>query len=142
MICELICLDELTLWYVSGIYAFGILVVGSIVGALVTKGLRSWTGVQKPAPTVGRVSPLLLGNLERTVIFVLILAGPPSDLLTACIAWLALKLAVNWQRYTAKEGETEQARHNTNAMIALTSGFISLAIGAASGYAAKCIVFP
>jgi hypothetical protein len=76
---------------------------------------------EKPDALAPRISPWLTGLVERSFFLTLVVArieGVPE----AMMAWLALKLAANWQRYNAEVEPRARAR----TMLALLAGLISL----------------
>jgi hypothetical protein len=80
-----------------------------------------------------RVSPTLTGLIERAI-FTVVMFAQPDDALTAMGAWMALKMAANWQR----EGTpADPQRRNSLAVLALLCGLLSMAFAALGGVAAS-----
>ncbi|ODR95191.1 hypothetical protein AUC70_05645 [Methyloceanibacter stevinii] len=74
----------------------------------------------------------LLGTFERALAFVLVAFAVPQTG-TILIAWLAAKLAANWQRREGSGNDKEDAIVRANTFIALMGGVLSLGLGALGG---------
>ncbi len=83
-------------------------------------------------PGVQRVSPKLTGVLERTF-FCIAVGADINGALTAMLAWLALKLAANWQA-RADRGERLGINYTFSALLAgMLSLLIAMLVGCSSG---------
>jgi hypothetical protein len=82
-------------------------------------------------PDVQRVSPKLTGVLERAF-FCIAVGADIGGALTAMFAWLALKLAANWQARPDR-GERLGINYYTFSDSALLAGMLSLLIAMLGG---------
>jgi hypothetical protein len=97
-------------------------VIGQIVIWPSLEFLRYWRGIQKPKGV--NVPSSLTGILERLVFtFVIGIGQLPSDILTAMFAWLALKMAANWNRDQQPSDSNNRA---AGAISALLAGLVSM----------------
>jgi hypothetical protein len=92
--------------------------------------VRRRTGIDEPK--YARVPPFILGTFERYLAFILV-AAQVEGTATILVAWMAAKLAANWQR---REEADYGVRANT--LIALMAGTLSLGIGVLGGLIARC----
>jgi hypothetical protein len=74
--------------------------------------------------------PRALGFAERFALCLLVGCQVPN-LVTASVAWIALKLAAGWQRGTPEKGELRAVR--SRALVGILLSLISLAFGALGG---------
>lgn len=80
---------------------------------------------QKPSSTVARIPPWLTGLVERSF-FVILVATQVEGIPEAMIGWLAIKLAINWQKLDHPDAQTR-------GLLALLCGAISLAFAYIGG---------
>jgi uncharacterized metal-binding protein len=82
----------------------------------------------------------IIGTFERLFAFALVLAvSEVGQVVTVLIAWMAAKLAANWQRRPTEGKDEEKDRQiRANTFIALMAGVLSLAFGALGGAIARC----
>jgi hypothetical protein len=85
------------------------------------------------------VPPWIVGVFERTMAFFLFLFAIEAAG-TVLIAWMAAKLAANWQRRELTESERKSHWIRTRTFTALMAGVLSLAIGTAGGSASRCLL--
>jgi hypothetical protein len=98
--------------------------------------LRNKSGVTKPG--CPRVPPWVTGIFERYLAFIVV-AFNVENAGTILLAWMAAKLAANWQRQVMIEGsELYNRTMVTYTMIALIAGTLSLLLGALGGLIARC----
>lgn len=106
----------------------------------VVKAFSDWVREKSqvpPKPNYPRVPSWVLGTFERLLAFVVVAFNIPQAG-TIFIAWIAAKLAANWQRRDAKTDDREAAIIRASTFIALMSGVLSLALGSLGGYIARC----
>jgi hypothetical protein len=105
-----------------------------IVGCLIVNPLHALLERRmdpRGSPGKKGVQPWLMGLIERLVFAPAFLLSPDRAA-TGAFAWLALKLAANWQHQPAADETGEQRRdHRRRAVRALLLGLLSLAIAAA-----------
>jgi hypothetical protein len=83
------------------------------------------------------VPPWIVGTFERLLAFALIFFDV-EQALTVLIAWMAAKLAANWQRQTLAGDESEADRKiRIYTLTALMAGTLSLAFGVLGGAIAR-----
>ncbi|WP_148662481.1 hypothetical protein [Paraburkholderia phytofirmans] len=82
----------------------------------------------KPATKVPRIPPWLTGLVER-IFFVILVATKVDGVPGAMIGWLAIKLAVNWQKLDPEKEESAQTR----GLLALLTGAVSLTVAYIGG---------
>jgi hypothetical protein len=105
------------------------------IGHLATKTfinrLRNWMGSPKsPAALTKEVPPGLTGLIERLFFFTLVGAGV-EGYPTAMMAWLAVKLATNWNHPEVKGDSGTDTR--AFALSALLAGLISMTFALLGG---------
>jgi len=83
------------------------------------------------------VPPWIVGMFERLLAFTIFLFHVKSAY-TLLIAWMAAKLASNWQRRPWPEGKDDGREIRANTFIALMAGTLSLALGVLAGTIAHC----
>lgn len=99
------------------------LLLGQLMTWIFLRILRSWMGTPEKAPQAlaKRVPPWLTGTIER--LFFTVLVGTNVDgFPTAMMAWLALKLASNWNHRDV-EGHPDARAF---ALSALLAGVVSM----------------
>lgn len=79
----------------------------------------------------------VVGAFERTMAFLLFLFAV-DNAATVLIAWMAAKLAANWQRRDLTDNERKSLWIRKRTFIALMTGVLSLAVGVAGGSMARC----
>jgi hypothetical protein len=79
----------------------------------------------------------IVGMFERAMTFVLFLFAV-EDAGTVLIAWMAAKLAANWQRRELTNNERKSLWIRAQTFVALMAGVLSLAIGVLGGSIAHC----
>jgi hypothetical protein len=84
-----------------------------------------------------RVSPAIVGYFERYLAFILVVTNVEGTG-TILVAWMAAKLAANWQRRDMGGEEEANAVIRANTLIALLTGTLSLLLGAFGGVIARC----
>lgn len=113
-------MSTVTLW-VTGLAIA--LIVGQLITWIFLKLLRTWMGTpdKSPQALAKRVPPWLTGTIER--LFFTVLVGANVDgFPTAMMAWLALKLASNWNHKDV-EGHPDARAF---AISALLAGIVSM----------------
>lgn len=113
-------MSTITLW-VTGLAIA--LIVGQLITWIFLILLRTWMGTpdKSPQALTKRVPPWLTGTIER--LFFTVLVGANVDgFPTAMMAWLALKLASNWNHKDV-EGHPEARAF---ALSALLAGIVSM----------------
>ena len=104
-------------------------VLANLPMRLFVRWLRGKSGVSEPSKP--RVPPAIWGVFERYLAFIVV-AFSPENAGTVLIAWMAAKLAANWQRQTMIEGGERYNRAMvTYTIIALMAGTLSLLFGVA-----------
>lgn len=84
-----------------------------------------------------RVPAWITGGFERLLTFGLVVTDFPG-FQNVILAWLAAKLAANWQRAEpANATEIERQEYRTRAQIALMAGVLSIAFAYFGGMVAK-----
>ncbi len=84
------------------------------------------------------VPPWLVGVFERYLAFLLVaLGGDAKAVGTVLIAWIAAKLAANWQRQPGRGSELQDQIVRAHTLIALMTGTLSVLIGASAGWMAR-----
>lgn len=112
--------------------------LSGIAVALLGGGVAAWafsTAAEKllrippkPYSSVPRIPPWLTGLVERSF-FVVLVAINDNGALESMMGWLAIKLAVNWQKYDYEAQPSAQSR----GLLALLTGAISLAFAFVGG---------
>ena len=121
---------EVKRWIVGLLFAS---VVGGIVVPLFLYSVRGMLRLgEKPKKDIKRVYPWLTGAVERLAFAVFVGLELP-DATTAMMAWLALKLAANWNRSDLER--TSAARPFL--FPALLAGLISMVFAALGGMIAS-----
>ncbi len=116
------------------------LAVSVLVGGLVTWGflkiLRRYTRIpkSKPDPATRGVPAWLTGAIER-LFFSLVVAFDLPGTTIAMIAWIAAKMAANWNRPTLDQPSSpeEAIQRARGSFTALTAGLVSMAFAAIGG---------
>lgn len=115
----------LNAWTIAILFS---LFVGGGVAGLYVNFMYSLLKVEKPKVDSIRFPPWLLGAVER-LFFTVLVGLNVSGTAPTIIAWLALKLAINWNN--PAWGETPA--RITIAFIALTGGVVSLVFAVVAG---------
>jgi hypothetical protein len=85
-----------------------------------------------------QVPPPLTGIFERYMAALLVVMGVGvASLGTVLLAWMAAKIAANWQRRAGRGNTKEDQRVRAYTLVALMSGTLSLGIGITAGLAAR-----
>ena len=79
----------------------------------------------------------IIGTFERLLAFTLV-AGNVEAAYTILLAWMAAKLAANWQRRPDAEGDLTSRDVRAATLVALMTGALSLAFGVLGGTIARC----
>ncbi|MDP2787225.1 MAG: hypothetical protein Q8O79_04020 [Pseudomonadota bacterium] len=90
----------------------------------------------KSASSVKRIPPWLTGLVERSF-FVVLVATRVEGVPEAMIGWLAIKLAVNWQKLDPDKNPDAQTR----GLLALLSGAISLVCAYVGGAIISGVIY-
>jgi hypothetical protein len=90
----------------------------------------------KSLSTFARIPPWLTGLVERSF-FVILVATQVEGIPEAMIGWLAIKLAVNWQKLDPKKNPDAQTR----GLLALLCGAISLIFAYVGGAIIAGIIY-
>lgn len=90
----------------------------------------------KSSSTVARIPPWLTGLVERSF-FVILVATQVEGIPEAMIGWLAIKLAVNWQKLDSEKNPDAQTR----GLLALLCGAISLAFAYVGGAILSGVIY-
>ena len=110
-----------------------------LVGHVAVKGfvafVRKLSNLTELYPEA--VPAWIVGTFERTMTFVLFLFAV-EDAGTVLIAWMAAKLAANWQRRELTDNERKSLWIWAQTFVALMAGVLSLAIGVLGGSIAHC----
>ena len=84
-----------------------------------------------------RVPAWITGGFERLLTFGLVVSDFPG-FQNVILAWLAAKLAANWQRAEpVNSSDSERQEYRTRAQIALMAGVVSIAFAYFGGMIAK-----
>ncbi len=123
--------------------------VGHLVVTCFLTAVRTSFGY--PAQRKGTILwPWFTGLFERTLAFVVALADVDGAY-AVLIAWMAAKLALNWQRPAAPEADkpvndkkrpTNDEERRIYGFSALMAGVLSLGIGVIGGIIARCGLCP
>ena len=98
--------------------------------------VREMSGVPVEREGEG-IPPWIVGTFERLLAFALILFNV-EQAMTVLIAWMAAKLAANWQRQTLVGDNSEVDRKiRIYTLTALMAGTLSLGFGALGGAIAR-----
>ena len=97
------------------------LVLGGVITELFVQLMRKLLSVQKSSPNTKRFPSWLTGAMER-LFFTVLLGLNAAGIAPAMMAWLALKMATNWNR----SDEKEKPETRTLGFIALVAGLISM----------------
>ncbi|TJW03688.1 MAG: hypothetical protein E5X42_30580 [Mesorhizobium sp.] len=111
------------------------LIVALVVGQLVTWGvhrLLTWSANLDERPPGKRVPGSVTGTFERLLTFALVASQFP-EFQNVVLAWLAAKLAANWQRDEPTGKAGAQQEYRTRALIAVMSGIVSVSFGYLGG---------
>ncbi|MGX5827330.1 hypothetical protein [Mesorhizobium sp. 43Arga] len=80
-------------------------------------------------PTPKRLPPAVTGMFERALTFLLVVSDFPS-FQNVILAWLAAKLAANWQRTEpTNSSDEDRLAYRSRALIAVMTGIVSIAFG-------------
>lgn len=110
----------------------GIALLGGGIAAWVfsVTSIRLFDLPSKPKKAPNRIPPWLTGLVERSFFVTLIANSTNLDgIPEAMIGWLAIKLAINWQKLDAQKYPEAQTR----GLLALLTGAISLAFAYIGG---------
>jgi hypothetical protein len=106
--------------------------VSLLVGQLVTWAFLTWLrkrgGLAEPKQTLPR---WVIGTVERLV-FTIFVALLPTAAITPMFAWLALKLASNWNHASMEDPDSR-----TFAMTAVLAGLVSMFFAFIGGVIAR-----
>jgi hypothetical protein len=91
-------------------------------------------------PGVKGVPPWIVGEFERLLAFAIFFLKI-EDAYTLLIAWMAAKIAANWQRRPWPDEPEEARRLRAETFIALMAGTLSLFFGVVGGSIAHCGCF-
>jgi hypothetical protein len=84
-------------------------------------------------PPIKRVPPGITGTFERLLTFILVASHFPNPQ-NVVLAWLAAKLAANWQRNEPANSTDDLRReYRTRSLIAVMAGIVSVAFGYLGG---------
>jgi hypothetical protein len=112
---------------------------GAVASWAFLKGVRRWLGVPpKPRLSSGNreVPPWLTGVVER-LFFTFLVAFDQAGAPTAMVAWLAVKLATNWNHPAWKENPDVR----TFAFSALLGGLVSMLFAFLGGLVCRRVIF-
>jgi hypothetical protein len=110
-------------------------VLGQAIAGSFYYGIEHWAKLtrkdvyREEASQIRGVPSWLTGVIE-TAVFAPAFVLFPTDAATGAFAWLALKMAVNWQRNMPNDQGIKLRRR---AFLALLSGFLSLSVAAVVG---------
>ncbi len=124
-----------TFWLGLGIALIG---GGFAAWAFSTASIKLFKLPKKPHTRTSRIPPWLTGFVERTFFVILIANSTNLDNIPeAMIGWLAIKLALNWEKFDPEENPTAQTR----GLLALLTGAISLALAYIGGAIISGIIY-
>jgi hypothetical protein len=109
--------------------------LGQAIAGSFYYGIEHWAKLTRndvygeEASTIKGVPSWLTGVIE-TVVFAPAFVLFPTDAATGAFVWLALKMAVNWQRDMLTDQGLKLRRR---AFLALLSGFLSMSVAAVVG---------
>lgn len=84
-----------------------------------------------------RVPPWITGAFERLLTFLLVVSNFPN-FQNVILAWLAAKLAANWQRAEpTNASDSERQEYRTRSLIAVMAGIVSIGFGCFGGVIAR-----
>lgn len=124
-----------------------LLFVGGLAVALLAhfpvKWFLDWVRRESGVPTEAegkRVPSWITGTFERLFAFLLVIAISDVDQVALILlAWMAAKLAANWQRQPVKGDDSEaDQRVRVYTISALMAGTLSLVLGVSGGAIARC----
>lgn len=107
-----------------------------------------WQKIEKEDldPDSRPVPVWVTGGIERAIFSLPIayLPNPQNVSLIGAgmIAWLALKMATNWNRIWAEEDEVKRTRRTRGALAALLAGVVSLSFAVWGGLSARGVLWP
>ena len=104
-------------------------------------GFTHWVRTRSGVPTEKNyvhVPSWILGIFERSLAFILVALAVPGTAIIL-IAWMAAKIAVNWQSRN-KGSDEEVAEIRTNTMIVVLGGTLSVHLGAMGGLIARATI--
>jgi len=82
----------------------------------------------------------IVGSFERLLAFVLVLFDVPSAG-TLLAAWIAAKLAANWQRYPSNEADKFGREYRVQTFVALVAGVVSVGLGCLVGLVIRRLIY-
>ena len=89
-----------------------------------------------PKPEGPAFPAWLLGLFERALAFVLVVAKR-DQIAVVLIAWMAAKLAINWQRPVEQSAAQSEPERRIRGFITLIAGVVSLSFGILGGVIAS-----
>jgi len=113
----------------------------ALLGYYLVKWSYDWVREESGLPTrdedVVAVPHYIIGGFERLLAFFLV-ALNVSGAFTILVAWMAAKLAANWQRRaTPGDDDKKDQEVRASTLIALMHGVLSLAFGVLGGLIAQ-----
>jgi hypothetical protein len=120
----------------------GAVVLAVVLGQAIAGGfhyyIEHWAKLTRKDVYGGEASkirgvPSWLTGVIETAVFAPAFVLAPNQAATGAFAWLALKMAVNWQREAPTNETVDRIKHARRAFLALLSGFLSLSVAAVAG---------
>jgi hypothetical protein len=106
-------------------------VAGSPIAATTQRVLERGVGL-RPRDQHGRLSPILVGYVERTL-FVLLVAFNVPGAIGLMAAWVGAKMAAHWQSAEGRVAGSDNRELLNRRFIALISSVVSLSIASIGG---------